>query len=211
MDSIDGSTAPPAVDVFLPEAPPERKQKHQQQSAAVRSSWEWLNKKDAAELLGVNLRQLERRVAAGQVQKQVVERKPWQRASPVVFSRKDIEAILRGEPNQYARVVKQTAAAPEPAAEQVEETAVAVNGAPAHPPAAAPGLPWRELAVHLAAIASQKVTEKPWLSLTEAAQYSGLPLRWLRDRAKAGAIPAVNVGVKRERWMFNREGLTKVP
>jgi hypothetical protein len=179
--------------------------------SAVESSWFWLNKRDAAALLKVNPRQVERRVEAGQIKKQVIPRKPWQHANPVVFSRADIEAILRGEPNQYAVIVKKpksvVAAEGESmqAVQAVEEKAVVhANGAPSLPVAS---VPWRDLLAGLASSAK----EKPWLSLTEAAEYTGLPLRWLRDRARAGAVHAHNVGLKRERWMFNREALGKIP
>ena len=51
---------------------------------------------------------------------------------------------------------------------------------------------------------------KPWLTLSEAEAYSGLPRAWLIAQARAGALRAVNVGHgAREFWRFNREGLAK--
>lgn len=49
---------------------------------------------------------------------------------------------------------------------------------------------------------------KPWLTLPEAAQYSGLPAHWLVAQARLGGIRAVNVGTgSKEFWRFNRAAL----
>lgn len=49
---------------------------------------------------------------------------------------------------------------------------------------------------------------KPWLSIDEAAAFSGLPKSWLRRKAPSGMYGAVNVGTEeRERWMFSRNAL----
>lgn len=51
---------------------------------------------------------------------------------------------------------------------------------------------------------------KPWLTLAEAVEYSGLPANYLVQQARADTIRAVNVGRgAREFWRFNREGLSK--
>lgn len=51
---------------------------------------------------------------------------------------------------------------------------------------------------------------KPWLTLSEAVDYSGLPATYLVHEARARKIRAVNVGTgAKEFWRFNREGLTK--
>jgi hypothetical protein len=77
----------------------------------------------------------------------------------------------------------------------------------------------------VAALAAQ--TPKPWLTLGEAAEFSGLPKAWLlavarlghpesaADRAYCdphGTVVAVNVGSEaRASWRFNREALAKQP
>ena len=51
---------------------------------------------------------------------------------------------------------------------------------------------------------------KPWLTISEAVEYSGLPRSYLLAQARAGAVRAVNVGTgKQEYWRFNREALAK--
>lgn len=51
---------------------------------------------------------------------------------------------------------------------------------------------------------------KPWLTLAEAVEYSGLPASWLLAQARERKLRAVNVGTgKRDFWRFNREALAK--
>ena len=72
--------------------------------------------------------------------------------------------------------------------------------------------PFAGLAAHLARLAAAFPTAqpKPWLTLDEAAEYSGLPRAWLIAQARSGALRAVNVGQgTKEFWRFNREGLAK--
>lgn len=54
---------------------------------------------------------------------------------------------------------------------------------------------------------------KPWLTLAEAVEYSGLPKSWLLAQAREGGLlcggqMAINVGTpKQPRWRFSREVL----
>lgn len=55
---------------------------------------------------------------------------------------------------------------------------------------------------------------KPWLTLDEAAAWSGLPKSWLLAQARADSLMSsvviINVGTReRPRWRFNREALKK--
>jgi hypothetical protein len=150
----------------------------------------WLAKAEAAALLGVSVRQLELKTAQGLVRKETLPKKPNERAARVVYSRADLDAIRAGKPNRYGE-----AAAPK------GELSAPNNGARD---------PFAGLAAQLAAIsrAFPPPAPKPkWLTLKEAAVYTGLPARWLAEAARAGKMRAQNVGVKRDRWMFPREGL----
>ena len=74
------------------------------------------------------------------------------------------------------------------------------------------GDPFAGLAAHLARLAAAfpAAQPKPWLTLSEAEAYSGLPRAWLIAQARSGALRAVNVGQgTKEFWRFNREGLAK--
>lgn len=52
---------------------------------------------------------------------------------------------------------------------------------------------------------------RPWLTLPEAAEVSGLPAGWLLAQAKAGAGFALNVAAgARAHWRFNRAALREI-
>jgi hypothetical protein len=52
------------------------------------------------------------------------------------------------------------------------------------------------------------VENRPWLTLAEASEWSGLPAAWLLAQARAGAPFALNVAHgSKAHWRFNREAL----
>lgn len=156
-------------------------------------------------MLGVSQRSLERRAANGYIGRKVGARDPHSPSAPVFYSRGDIAALLAGTPNRHAVVqVKPQKAVSNDAG---ESTALAVRPNDALDPFAG-------LAAHLARLAAAfpapAPLPKPWLTLAEAVEYSGLPVWFLVDRARSGGIRAVNVGHgTREYWRFHREGLGK--
>lgn len=164
---------------------------------------EWLPKDEAAALLGVQPRQLEKRAEQGYIRKETQPKRPHERAARVFYSRADIEAVLKGEPNVHATLVKQSNGTAEASGQELVKALV--NGG--DPGANA----WRALALNLAADIADPADQKPWLTIEEAAEYSGLPLRFLRARAEAGTVHAVNVGTgKAKFWRFNRDGLNDI-
>ena len=66
---------------------------------------DWLPKPAAAKLLGVAVRQLERRTRQGYIESRREERQINQTTAPVVYSRVDILALKAGKPNIHAREV----------------------------------------------------------------------------------------------------------
>lgn len=153
----------------------------------------WTQKEDAAKLLGVSIRQLENLAALGRISKMRLPRQVNERSARVLYSIEDIDAIKAGKP----RLPDPAEAAPA----AVPERAIVKNGAD----------PFAGLAAHLAAIARAfppPTAERPWLTLAEAAEWSGLPAAWLLAQARAGADFATNVGTgKKARWRFNRASL----
>jgi hypothetical protein len=155
---------------------------------------EWINKTDAAEILGVSVRQLELKTANGQIRKKTLPKKPSDRAARVVYSREDLDAIRAGKPNYYGEPKPETAA-----------LAVA--------PVAA-GDPFAGLAAQLAAIARAfppPVEKRPWLTLAEAELFSGLTRKWLLEQTELenACILTRDMGkhARGGRWRFNREAL----
>ena len=168
---------------------------------------DWLPKEEAAELLGVSIRQLENRTLKGEIRKKTLPRLPNERAARVMYSIEDLKAINAGSPNHYG----------EPAASSVpraSDLVAVITGRPNHSGAPAAGDPFAGLAAHLAALAKAfppPAEAKPWLTLAEAAAYSGLPAAWLVAQAREGGKKwVVNVGQgTKAHWRFNREALAR--
>jgi hypothetical protein len=162
---------------------------------------DWLGKADAAAYLGVGVRQIEKREARGQIEKRVEPRKSNQSASTVLYARRDLDAIKHGVPNQYGVPVPD-----KPPARTLALATTQKQTMPAHVETGRPGLP----PVFLPDPLPRPV--KPWLTLAEAAEYSGLPEAFLARLAKEGAKIAINVGAgkKNARWRFNREALGRI-
>ena len=156
---------------------------------------QWLGKLEAAKLLGVSVRQLELKTAQGKVQKRTLPKLPSERSARVVYFREDLDAIRAGRPNHHG--------------ENGHETA---NGAStlARKPFAPSGDALALLTAALARIAPAAPVVRPWLTLAEAVEYSGLPAAYLVASARKGTFRAINVGTgAREFWRFSREGLSK--
>jgi len=171
-------------------------QKPRRVTGAVETGDDWIAKQAAAKLLGVSVRQIENRAARGEIEKRVLPKAAGERAARVEYSRPDVERIRAGAPRVAAsNGVTITALVP------ARPSAVRRAELPA------PADPFAGLAAQLAAIAAAFPAPGKWMSLKAAAEYSGLPARYLVGQARAGQLRARNVGVKRERWMFTAEGL----
>lgn len=162
----------------------------------------WLSKTEAADYAGVSIRSLERREAAGQLEKRILPR-----GGGVVYSKADLKAIKHGNPRP---VILPGPGAPDPYANGAAAgVAIARAAAPRVEPLALIG------AVELLADTIEKrgkaAPVKPWLTLEEAAEYSGLPIGWLRKQAIAGVPFVINVGTeKARRFRFCRVELERL-
>jgi hypothetical protein len=152
---------------------------------------EWLGKVEAAAVLGVSVRQLELKTANGQIRKKTLPKKPNERAARVVYSREDLDAIRAGKPNQWS------SAPLAPDFRHFGNTGLLRGGDPA-----------AVLAARHMGLVPPPIAQKPWLTLQEAAIWSGLPATWLTARAREGAAFALNVAQgSKAHWRFNREAL----
>lgn len=175
---------------------------------------EWIPKAAAAKLLGVSLRQLERREQKGYIEKKQLPRLPTESTARVLYSRADLVALRAGKPNVHARVVDDSGPDPEASAEPAVSNGAAPTLALVRraAPAGTEKDPFAALAAHLARLSAAypaPPVAKPWLSIDEAVEYSGLPRSWLVAQARAGAAFAIDVasGGARQIWRFNREAL----
>ena len=182
---------------------------------------EWLPKAAAAKLLGVSDRQLARRAAEGLIRKTTADKDPGERVARVLYSGADILALASGRPNRYQTPAVELATATTDVEPVRLPPARALSVLPAGTTRDVVPTgqvdPWRDLAALLANLDAHRrdypeKQPKPWLTLEEAAEYSGLPASWLRARAEDASIQAVNVGsgTIKKLWRFNRDGLSKI-
>jgi hypothetical protein len=195
----------------------------------------WLHKTEAAALLDVSIRQLENLAALKRIRKNRLPRQPNERSARVLYSVEDIEAIKNGTPNlpealpepaQTPGMVlrREMTASIERLSETIREeisTSIEHLGELAERQM----LQFAKLGENQVNISAGQLEQfgelmartvppaiqKPWLTLAEAAEWSGLPAAWLVAQARAGAAFAVNVGRgSKAHWRFNREMLGKV-
>lgn len=160
----------------------------------------WLEKEEAARLLGRDKRQIDRRARQGFIETKR-EEQPWQRKARRYFSRADILAILDGKPNRY----------PVTSSQRSTQGNGGNDGQPGDGGRGAGGNGGNMPDGHPdSSRLLNGIPKRPWLTLSEAAVFSGLPEEWLQGQAEAGTIHAVNVGKESAAWMFSRKGLKKV-
>lgn len=172
-----------------------------------------LSKAEAAEFIGVSPRTVSRLLAEGKLSAYYVKGDSGQRE--IRISRSDAERA-KAEIETPALL-----AVPAPAEQALAKAAPALNELGASLSASLGGALER-----IADALRPAEPPKPWLTLAEAAEFSGLPASWLLARARlgshpesaadkmyadpAGCVVAVNVGTgTREFWRFNRAALAK--
>ena len=179
-----------------------------QEQRQVRPMEDWLSPADAAAFLGIKPRQLQRREQNGYLTKRTLPRQPTESVGRVEYLREDLEALKAGKPNVHARVV------PAKDADQTttnrRSTALAVSAPGLHNAPPEVSVFWRSF---YEAATAMPPAPRPWLTLDEAVEYSGLSRRWLLKEAEAGqgAIEIRDMGkhARGGRWRFLRDDLGK--
>jgi excisionase family DNA binding protein len=155
----------------------------------------WPTQTEAAVQLGTNERTIRRWIESGRLKsstRPVVGRKPATIVDP-----EDVER-LREERHPVVLV------------EKAEKSLQRMAADPAIPDT-------QVMAAFKAAIRETPKEPKPWLTLKEAAEYSGLPAAWLLKNARMsglgidnGVVVAMDVGSgKRAVWRFSRNALSR--
>lgn len=149
---------------------------------------EWWTREKAALYLGVDVRKLRKLAQGGRIRRRHVPPGPDRPYQSMLYLAADVVAY------------KSQAAAGD------ASTGVA-HVRPADAPAGS--LPAAVALLAQALAPPAPLTRvKRWLTLDEAVEYSGLPRRYLLERARAGDPMALNVGTAvRPRWRFDRDQL----
>lgn len=164
----------------------------------------WPTLTQAAVLLATNERTIRRWIDAGRLRsdtRAAAGRKPL-----VIVDPQGVEK-LRGERQTSVVVVREDNNLPADSdMRQPARIGPAAVGPHVPPEAAA-------LQHFLAGVIHAFPVRRPWLTLDEASEYSGLPKRWLMEQALLGEkafVLAIDVGTEKQpRWRFSRRSLAK--
>lgn len=146
-------------------------------ATALEMKQEWIPKAEAAQMLGVSTREIERKAAAGRIQMKKV-RLPGDKTDRAVYLTDDIDRVKQ----------------------EREAGAMQLTVAQGHAlPSAVPA--W------LAAVLQPRTEpiNKAWLTLDEAAAYSGLPAPEISRLVRGLNVHAIGHGHKT--WRIQRESL----
>lgn len=167
-------------------------------SAAKQQPSETMSKPEVCEYLGKSKRTVETFISKGRLGVGYFQ---GPNGKTAVFKRSEVEALkvdidtpmYRAVPAHDTVIPGSMALVPTPAADSRVDSFAAA------------------LFAHFEAGRLSAPVLKPWLTLKEAADYSGLPKRWLLKQARAGIYlehGSLNVGTeKNPEWRFNRDAL----
>jgi hypothetical protein len=175
-------------------------------AAPTQTNDEWITKEEAAKMLGVSTRQIERLAARGLIQRRYIKPGKGNRygqtqvqGAAVLTMTKERQAAMRGDSGDGS-----TRVAVAPAARS--QTALATNAQADF---------FTGLAAHLAKLSAAfpPPAKNPWLTLDEAAEFSGLTKAWLLEQA-ASVVPMLAIRdmgkhARGGRWRFFRGDLER--
>lgn len=161
-----------------------------------------MSKPEVCEYLGKSKRTVETFIAKGRLGVGYFQ---GPNGKTAIFNRSDVEALKRDIDTPMYRAV--------PANDTARPGSIALVPAPTQTPAdSRVDSIAAALFAHFEAgrLSAPPPVVKPWLSLKEAVDYSGLPASYLVQQALEGSIRAVDVGTGTKTfWRFNREALAK--
>jgi excisionase family DNA binding protein len=158
-------------------------------NGSARVAHRWLTKLEAMAMLGVSERTIETWIGEQRLGSRP-EPRPGKRPLTMVDG-DDVERI-RAERNKGA-IIRTP-----PASTEIDPV----------PPA--PGDQVLALALRMIGPALERERPKEWLTVEEAAEYSGLPEAFLLRAARRGRVIALDVGKGRRDWRILREDLSRI-
>jgi hypothetical protein len=178
-----------------------------------------MSKREVVEYLGKSKRTVETYISSGRLETRYFL---GPNGKTAIFERADVEKFKRAMEEPWMPNIKPENL-PKPGTKaflgaklaNIEDAMTVITGqadtSRARVPALSSGDPLALMTAALARIVPPPApVVKPWLTLSEAVDYSGLPARYLVQSAIEGSIRAVNVGTgDKAFWRFNREALAK--
>lgn len=157
----------------------------------------WLTKEEAAKVLGMSIRHVERLAAAGQIEKRHVSPGAGTRYGGVHYLGSSVEAVLKERQEGIHAPVKNALAVVAP---------TQLARVPPLTPRQKHLFDTREIADQALALSAI-----PWLTLDQASEYSGLTKAWLLREAQGAGIAIRDMGKKSRggAWRFFRADLEK--
>jgi hypothetical protein len=165
----------------------------------------WMSKEEAAAFCGVKVRSIERKEAAGCIRKQTLPREPGQTTARVVYSKADLVALKAGAPNDYRRPASDEATPGAGNPGTALATTAHATGSNGVEGSAQQGL-LQAFGLLFERVAPRPEA-KPWLTLEEAADFSGLTQAWLLRQAEGSAPFVLDLGKHSRggRYRFRRK------
>lgn len=172
----------------------------------------WLTKQQAAQVLGVAEKTIDRMAKAGELHKEILKRP---RQAPIVV-------FHPGDVNR-AKAAREAQQSPAPFVMSEKESGLSadVSGRPVSDVSRSMSevsVPWsdswiRDMSTRLSNLSKIFPAEPTnlWLTLQEAADYSGLPAAVLVDFINSGRLPALDIGRRRGgHWRIRKVDLRKL-
>jgi excisionase family DNA binding protein len=198
------------------------RRKYKQMAHPKTEKSEWITKEEAAKILGVNVRQVQKRAEQGYIEKRLLARLPNERQARVVYARHDVDAIVAGTPNHCQQVEEE----PKADGKKIDtglQKAFAQYTRAGLPPMTAEGafafplLPEAQLARVIAetnklraeTVRIQNAPRKEWpllLTFDQGVEYLNAPAAMLEKLIRDGSIPAL-WGRGRGTWRISRASL----
>jgi hypothetical protein len=163
----------------------------------------WMYAEEVCKVLKVKLRQVQQRAAQGYIETHQLPRKPTERQGRTLYRRADVEALKAGKPNMHAVEVEmpaKTQALPARA-----ETKALARRPPLSPSIAELSGIGGVLTLREFLQETRPREPKAWLTLDEAAAYSGLPRILLEVEIWHNRIVTLGRGPKT--WRIQRASL----
>jgi len=157
---------------------------------------QWITNEKACEILGLQLRAFQRKVQHGLIRREIDKSDPKKRR---LYS---LEDVMNVKERMAAGTITGSALAAAPTIPGSNQIVPMITQQAAH-------AAFEEQYQFLNRLVRAQQADKPWLTLQEASDYSGLPVHWLRKKCKECSLGINVAGARKPRWMIKKIDLTE--